>query len=323
MISPKTSERLTDWTAAIGWRLSFATFLTPRDPVVLMYHGVPRHAEGTWLDAASFEDQIRFLKRNFEIISPLDKEIRTNSRKRVQALLTFDDGFRNNAEVAAPILLRHGVPALFFVSSRHARAGSYLWFTYLRVLAEHFEGTGFMFRDEFMDMSHTARERTISRLTRILLDLKPHPQAMYDAIETELPPLSDFVSPSAINERGAGITADQLSGLSGHELFHFGAHTVDHPLLTRCDKAEALRQILENKDWIERATKRPCEAIAYPMQDYDGRIIELCKHLGFRHGYSVTSTLNLDPAFEIPRVGVYRKSLDRLGLKVRWASILH
>lgn len=323
MISLGTSERLTDWTAAIGWRLSFANFLAPRDPVVLMYHGVPEHAEGSWIDAASFEDQIRFLKQNFEIISPIQQRIRSKGRGRVQALLTFDDGFRNNAEIAAPILRRHGVPALFFVSSRHSRPGNYLWFAYLRALSEYFEGEGFTFRGEFMDMSRPVRAATIDRLTGTLLDMEPHPGAMYKAIEMELPPLSGFVSQAVMDERGAGITADQMAELSGDELFCFGAHTVDHPLLTRCDDAEALRQILENKVWIEQTTHRTCDAIAYPMQDYDGRIIEICKKTGFRRGYSVTRNLNVDTAFEIPRAGVYRKSLDRLGLKVRWATILH
>ena len=323
MILVKTGERLTDLTAAIGWRLSFPTLMAPRDPVVLMYHGIPEHAEGSWIDAASFEDHIRFLKHNFEIISPTQRKAKSKTRNRVRALLTFDDGFRNNAEIAAPILRRHGVPALFFVSSRHSRKGHYLWFTYLRILAEYYKGDCLTFRGERMDMSHDARPRTISRLIRILVDLDPHPQAMYDAIEKELPPMSEFVTEAEADERGAGITEEQLAELSRDDLFHFGAHTVDHPLLSRCSDAEALHQILENKSWIERATKRTCDAIAYPMQDYDRRIIKLCKQLGFREGYTVTNTLKLDSAFEISRVGVYRKSLDRLGLKVRWATILY
>jgi peptidoglycan/xylan/chitin deacetylase (PgdA/CDA1 family) len=316
-----TSERLTDWTAAIGWRLSFANFLTPRYPVVLMYHGIPRCAEDSWVDAASFEHHVRFLKDNFEIISPDRRESRNSIRNRVQTLLTFDDGFKNNAEIVAPILRRHRVPALFFVSSRHSKEGRYLWFTYLRILAAHFKHNSFVFRDEVLDMSRQARPRTISRLIRILLDLKPHPQAMYEAIENELPPLSEFVSPEAADEQGAGMTEDQVQELAQDELFHFGAHTVDHPLLSRCEEPEALRQIHENKLWLEHATKRPCDAIAYPMQDYDRQVVRLCKQLGFRQGYSVTRTLNLDSAFEIPRVGVYRKSLNRLGLKVRWATL--
>jgi peptidoglycan/xylan/chitin deacetylase (PgdA/CDA1 family) len=319
----RTGERLSDWTAAIGWRLPFANLLSPRDPVVLMYHGIPPHVEGSWLDAASFEDHIRFLKHNFDIVAPSQIGIRRRRGSRVQALLTFDDGFRNNAEIAAPILRRHGVPALFFVSSRHAQPGKYLWFTYLRMLEEHLKGDGFWFRGRFMNMSPVQRRFTVESLTSFLLDLKPHPSAMYQAIEAELPPPDEFVSPSEITDYAAGMTAEQVADLSREELFQFGVHTVDHPLLTRCDEAETWRQILDNKIWIEQATNRPCDLIAYPMQDYDGRIIDVCKRLGFRQGYSVTCSLNLDPELELPRVGVYRKSLDRLGMKVRWASVLH
>jgi peptidoglycan/xylan/chitin deacetylase (PgdA/CDA1 family) len=319
----RTGERLTDWTAAIGWRLPFANLLSPRDPVVLMYHGIPPHAEGSWLDAESFEDHIRFLKRNFDIVSPNQIGIRRRRGSRVCACLTFDDGLRNNAEVVAPILRRHGIPALFFVSSRHARTGHYLWFTYLRMLAQHFNGNGFRFRGRFMDMSPLQRKLTMARLASFLLDMKPHPAAMYQAIEEELPSLGDFVSPSEINDHGAGMTIEQVAELSSQGLFHFGVHTVDHPLLTKCEEAEALHQILDNKIWLEQATNHPCDVIAYPMQDYDARIVQLCKGLGFRRGYAVTRSLNLDPAFELRRVGVYRKSMDRLGFKMRWASILN
>ncbi len=319
---PRKSDRITEWTAAIASRLPLGAFLAPPDPVVLMYHGIPQHAAGSGLDAIAFEDHIRFLKRNFDLISPCQMNTPRQRGSRARALLTFDDGFRNNAQVAAPILRRHNVPAIFFISSRHAVDGSYLWFAYLRMLAQHFTGDGFMFRGQLMDMSQLRRAATIAHLTNVLLDLKPHPAAMYDEIETELPALGDFVDPIELNGLAAGMTSEHLVELAKNELFSFGVHTVDHPLLTRCDKKEAIRQILDNKVWIETATKRPCYAIAYPLQDFNSRTIELCKHLGLRQGYSVTKTLNCDPAFEIPRVGVYKKSLDRLGLKVRWATIL-
>jgi peptidoglycan/xylan/chitin deacetylase (PgdA/CDA1 family) len=88
-------------------------------------------------------------------------------------LLTFDDGLRNNAEVATPIVRKHGVPAIYFFSSRHATPGKYLWFVYLSNLERQFKGAGFVFRERFMDMFPGRREATMSELTEALLRLRP------------------------------------------------------------------------------------------------------------------------------------------------------
>src|SRR5215472_7341714 len=140
--------------AKIGWRLPLARPLAGRRPVVLIYHGIPSQGLAGEVDARAFERQILFLKSHFELVSMA--ALATARRPllgRVQVLLTFDDGFRNNAEVAAPILRRHRVPAIFFVCSRHAKPGAYLWFSYLRALDRWFPGNGFSFRGRNFDMS--------------------------------------------------------------------------------------------------------------------------------------------------------------------------
>src|SRR5204863_5423449 len=102
-------------------------------PVVLLYHGVPMD-ESEPVSGRAFEQQLAFLSKHCEFVSPTQIEDRRSPYERLRVVLTFDDGFRNNADVAAPILRRYGVPALFFVSSRHATRGKYLWFSYLRAL---------------------------------------------------------------------------------------------------------------------------------------------------------------------------------------------
>src|SRR5579863_3022067 len=103
-----------------------------RAPSVLMYHGIPRHAEKPGaIDAGAFERQVVFLKKHFSPIAPEELCEVSGLLDTQRVLISFDDGFRNNFEVAAPILRKHRVPALFFISSLHCEAGRFLWFSYL------------------------------------------------------------------------------------------------------------------------------------------------------------------------------------------------
>jgi peptidoglycan/xylan/chitin deacetylase (PgdA/CDA1 family) len=237
-------------------------------------------------------------------------------------LLTFDDGFRNNAEVAAPILRKHRVPAVFFVSSRHAVRGRYLWFSYLWALEADFPATALTFRAEHFDMSIANRQRSVSRLRQTLLALTPHPAAMYRAIEEELPHLEEFISQDVLADRYAGMSAEQAGELAADPLFSVGAHTVDHPFLTRCEPAEALRQISENRQWLEAACGRPCHAIAYPSGAYNRTIVDLCRSAGFTRGYAVATPAGQQSDLALSRIGIYSESTDVLGFKVMWGPLV-
>jgi peptidoglycan/xylan/chitin deacetylase (PgdA/CDA1 family) len=297
-----------------------------------MYHGVPRVAPNAGsMDAAHFEQQIVFLKKYFIPIHPEDQAVKRSPFGIHRVLITFDDGFRNNFEVAAPILHRHAVPAVFFVSSRHCEPGKYLWFAYLRCLQQHFKGNGFTFRGEFIDMTASKRVATMRRLRDHLLSIKPHPAAMYQAIESELPPLSDFASSREIESECGGMTSEQVQQLAADPLFTIGSHTLDHPLLTKCEPSEVAHQIGANKAWIENVTGRPCDSIAYPGGDYDRATIKICQQFGLTSGYAVEPHLNRLPNWEMPRMGIFSPSIKVLGFKIvggraltnQWLRLLH
>lgn len=305
-----------------GWRLPVPSFLPPHEPVVLTYHGVPvvRDAHGMCRDV--FERHMAFLTGHFDVIAAPRAGERPPATQRQTVVLTFDDGFRNHIEQVVPILRRHRAPAMFFVPSRHAAPGKYLWFSYLRALERYFPGNGFMFRGTFMDMSPGNRRRTVAALESELLDLKPHPAAMYEVIDRELPRLEDFVDRRQIDDEYSGMTTEQIEELAADPLFTVGAHTVDHPLLTRCEPAEQRRQIAANKEWVERVTKQPCHAIAYPGSQYDDAIVEHCRAAGFTDGYGGSSAQRVAPAFDKERIGVFFPSLTELGVRVRWSRAI-
>jgi peptidoglycan/xylan/chitin deacetylase (PgdA/CDA1 family) len=305
-----------------GWRLPFPAFISPNQPVRLTYHGVPEAPDALGLCRRVFEEHVRFVTRHFEVIPPTAVREPSRPGGRIKVLFTFDAGFRNHAERVAPILRAHGVPAIFFVPTRHTTPGRYLWFAYLKLLERHFPGNGFMFRGAFRDMSPGTRRRTMAALEHELLALRPHPTVMYAAIDHELPRLEDFVDRAVIADQCAGMTVEQIQELAADPLFTIGGHTVDHPLLPRCEPAEQRRQIRDNKLWLESISRRPCEAFAYPGADYDAEVVRQCRDAGFTDGYGGEAGRGLDTGLELTRVGVYFPSLAELGNKVRWSRAI-
>lgn len=108
--------------AAPGVRRLVAAAL-PRDGVlVLNYHrvgesGRSRYDRALWsASAEGFDAQVAFLKSNCDVIALDDIDAAMRSRGRHIAI-TFDDGYRDNHDIAFPVLRRHGVPAAFFIAT--------------------------------------------------------------------------------------------------------------------------------------------------------------------------------------------------------------
>jgi peptidoglycan/xylan/chitin deacetylase (PgdA/CDA1 family) len=304
-----------------AWSLPAALSIPSRRPVTVLYHGVPS-ARSSTLSAAVFEQHIVFLKRHFEFASPDDVPVSSVGSRRRRVLLTFDDGFRNNAEVVAPLLRKYQVPAIFFVSSRHATPGKYLWFSHLTALERSFPGKSFSFQGQQYDMTAESRQDSIARLRKALLALTPHPARMYQALEEELPPVEEFVGVRERADLYAGMTAEQVGEMAADPLFSFGVHTADHPFLSRCEPAVARQQIQDNRRWLESATGRRCDVLAYPAGDYDTTVLRVCEGLGFTKGFAVAPRLGGSAQLELARVGIYAASTDILGFKVQWGHLL-
>ncbi len=322
----KLKAQIRNFAAEIGRRLPAQPGAARSGPVAIMYHGIPDQPDALGMGREAFEEQMLFLRDHFEFVTPDWKRRPGQNFSRMQVLLTFDDGFLNNAEVAAPILRRLGIPAVFFVTTRHLTPGRVLWFAYLRALEEQYPGDALRFRGETFDLSrdlsHAGRGNALRRLRNMLLGLQPHPAAMYSAIENELPPIETFTSETMRRDRYDGMSERQLTELATDPLFTIGAHTADHPMLTRCSAEEQRTQMVRGRQEIERVTGRSCDLFAYPSDDHDSRVHEMVAQLDFRAVFSVHRTVDRDPMLAVPRVGVYYPGLPELGFKIQWNGVL-
>lgn len=306
----------------LGFRLPAQPGVNGKGPVALVYHGIASGPDRYGVGAEVFENHVRFLKENFDLVRAEELNSPARRSRRIQVLLTFDDGFRNNASIVSPILEKYSAPAIFFVATRHLAPGNYLWFAYLRALEEFYPESGFQFNGEWMNMRPSDRAATVKRLRRHLLSLRPHPGKMYQTIQQALPEMESFTTPEQRAELHQGMTSDQLRRLASNPLFEIGAHTADHPFLTMCDDAEMWWQLEQGKARIEQHSGRPCKLFAYPSDDHDDRVRDACRQIGFSAAFSVHRTSQRVRQFTVPRVGVYYPALPELGFKVRWNGAL-
>ena len=73
---------------------------------------------GLW-DASPpmFEQQLRFLKKEFDVIGPDELETVVSVGRGRYVLLTFDDGYRDNRDFALPVMREFDAPFTVFVAS--------------------------------------------------------------------------------------------------------------------------------------------------------------------------------------------------------------
>jgi peptidoglycan/xylan/chitin deacetylase (PgdA/CDA1 family) len=89
--------------------------------VIVAFHRIrdDMPEDGLTCGSAKFEKFCQFFCRNFSVM-PLSEQVAgCNAGKDMGGTLsiTFDDGYRDNFEVAAPILRKLGLPAAFFVTT--------------------------------------------------------------------------------------------------------------------------------------------------------------------------------------------------------------
>ena len=277
---------------------------------ILMFHEVQRDWRSelmTGTPVTLLEYSLDWLRRErWEIVS-LDacfERLATDARPRRYAVLTFDDGYRDNVTTALPILERNNAPFTIYVPTGAPTRALQSWWLGLREL--------FRSRDA-VTIDAMGIRFCCPDIHSKMLALKTVTEWIhedYSRVET-LTPMFDRagVSLAALNETYF-LNESELQALSRHPLASVGGHTVSHPALATLDVLSAQAEIADNRDYLEQLLQRPVRHLAYP---YGGskacgpREEHLATEAGFssavttRHGQVPDSEHN---RFSLPRIGV-------------------
>ena len=121
---------------ATGIAEAYVRTRRPVGAMILMYHSVAAAEDAQWIDPQNhmppevFERHMRLLAERRRVIA-LDELVDCVARGQTPpagtVVITFDDGYRDNLTVAAPILARYGLPATLFLATGYVSRGQSQW----------------------------------------------------------------------------------------------------------------------------------------------------------------------------------------------------
>ena len=289
---------------------------------ILIFHRVHRQADPIFPDepdAAYFDRLMRFVAGSF-LVLPLGRAIDALAEgtlpKRALAI-TFDDGYADNAEVALPILKRHGLAASFFVSTGFLDGGR-MWndsvIECVRSCGQSDIDLGVFDLGRLSLASPALRRKAIDSLL---------PKIKYMGLQDRQDAIRTLQNLAGVAELPVNLMmrSEQVRELhrAGMEI---GAHTVNHPILATLEPADAEREIEQGKRQLETILGAPVELLAYPNgrphRDYDASHVAMARRLGFRGAVSTAPGVSQsgDDLFQLPRFTPWDRPIGRWAFRL-------
>ena len=260
--------------------------------VILMYHSVMDHPErelstlgGIIHSTEVFREQMRMLARDYQPVTMDDALLFVKGEKELPShpvVVTFDDGYADNYEVAMPILNEVGVPAMFYITVDSVDKGTPPWPTGLR---HSFSTTR---KSEWVDSSGKIwrlsddgeRQQAFLQSCSECAKLSGECQTQYvKLIETQL-------AAAPLNSgKNLMMTWDQTRGLiaKGHMV---GSHTMTHPNVAFISESEARVELSESKQRLEQVLGSPIVHFSYPCPaltpHWKQTTAELTRQIGYQ-----------------------------------------
>jgi len=264
-----------------------------------MYHSINDkrffmpESTGLRIPKYKFEKQIKYLKKNYNII-PVDL-IRTNKIKSIKykCIVTFDDGFKDNYTNAFPVLKKYGVPAIIFIINKSLSAVNWchhIFFILSKVseteLISYLKKEDYQFKDfyEFekylLSIGIKNRLNIVNKIAK-KFNIYPEPKDIY-------------------------LTMPEIYKMMKYNI-SFGSHSNYHSDLTYLSYADLE---LELKG-ISKCCSIPLKGFAYPFTSFNKKVKNTIKNktdFAMSGGQKLS---HLDDFYDIPRIFITNSSIYR------------
>ena len=244
------------------------------NPLVVLYHLVSdgefphvKHGGGRIRSSVEFQEEIDFFLKHYHPISLSDLLASIYQGRALPEncfLLTFDDGLREFIEIAAPILLKKGVPAAMFLTPDSLDNGSLLPAHKTSLLYEKFRKSENKIVSAKVSQLLFENQIVYTEVGEGILSL-PHNYLKRHLIDRFAEILEvDFSA--FLKEYQPYLTTNQAQQLLA-DGFTIGSHSLDHPLYSECPLDEQVHQTVDSTRLIREKFNLDYGAFAAPFHD--------------------------------------------------------
>lgn len=175
---------------------------------------------------------------------------------------TLDDGYRNNAQHAAPVFRRHGVPYTIFLCRGFVERTRSLWWETAETLIRRTNELTFDFGGgpENLPLNTIARKQAAFDRLSSFIQAEDEDEAI---ARLDAEAIRHSVDPLAIVD-DLVMDAHEARELVRDPLACFGAHTLTHVNLRRVDSTRLASEIEESIRAVEEWTGKRPSSFAYP-----------------------------------------------------------
>ncbi len=256
-----------------------------------------------------FEQQMAFLRENFNLLSENDLINLTHTKQPFfgkNALVTFDDGYRDNYQLALPVLKKHQIPAIFFIPTYNIENSVLGWWDIIAYFVSQTEKKEITLDNERISLlTHEDREAARHRL---LTYMKAVAHEKSNDLLDRLSNQCEVAFPPRSAQREQLMGWEQIEEIANTSNLSIGSHTVSHRVLSTINDDDELGELRNSRVFLQQKLSREIHSIAYPVGGYHAfseRTKKNAREAGYTLGFSFNTGTNYgciaDP-FDIKRI---------------------
>ncbi len=261
---------------------------------ILCYHGVTNikskgieNKNNKHISFKIFDYQIKKIKKNYNPISM--NEVIMHFKEKIKfpknsIAITFDDGFKNNYEVAAPILAKYQIPATFYISTGYVNSRRMFWVDEIEDCLNRTKKKKINLKINNFNFNLNLNNNLskINSLKFIKKKLKKINIKTKKIIIKKLINLTDIIPNVESSKNYQKLTNIEIKNLDANELFTIGSHGVNHESMALLEKNQLELEIKNSINYLENLLKKEITHYSYPEgqpNDFNEYVIKKLKEM--------------------------------------------